>query len=215
MKKQLLLMAALAVSALGFAQEETTETITKTYEDSLSVTVDGEGTQMTASVNVEYLAEGSAINLTLKNFILVSGNNTLPVGNIEISDVALTSVEGVSYKTFTFNDKATITAGDDDVIDEDDTWLGPLLFYGGLDVDMAGKITDEKLYLTIDIDFTMAGVTQKINVVFGSDFTNAIHSVKADALAQDGRIYDLTGAQVTTVTRPGIYIVNGKKVVIK
>ena len=49
---------------------------------------------------------------------------------------------------------------------------------------------------------------------FGFDWagTTGIEGVAAEG-AQDGAIYDITGRQVKAITAPGIYIINGKKVV--
>ena len=49
---------------------------------------------------------------------------------------------------------------------------------------------------------------------FGFDWagTTGIEGVTAEG-AQDGAIYDITGRQVKAITAPGIYIINGKKVV--
>ncbi len=45
---------------------------------------------------------------------------------------------------------------------------------------------------------------------------NSVEQVEADAEgSSDGAIYDLSGRRLSTVTRPGIYIVGGRKVMIK
>ena len=54
------------------------------------------------------------------------------------------------------------------------------------------------------------------NYSFNFDWagTTGIEGVEAEG-AQNGKIYDITGREVKAITAPGIYIVNGAKVVIK
>ena len=44
--------------------------------------------------------------------------------------------------------------------------------------------------------------------------TTGIEGVEAEG-AVSGKIYDITGREVKAITTPGIYIVGGKKVVVK
>ena len=44
---------------------------------------------------------------------------------------------------------------------------------------------------------------------------SAVSTVRCDSVATDGTIYDLQGRQVTTLLKPGLYIKNGKKFVVK
>lgn len=62
---------------------------------------------------------------------------------------------------------------------------------------------DEKIYI--------------YNVTFLSEslYANGIEDIKADIEAGDGKIYDLSGRQVINPTKKGIYIINGKKHIIK
>ena len=48
--------------------------------------------------------------------------------------------------------------------------------------------------------------------VFDWAGTTGVEGVVAEG-AQDGAIYDITGRRVKAITAPGIYIVNGRKVV--
>ena len=47
------------------------------------------------------------------------------------------------------------------------------------------------------------------------DGTLGINDIVSDAIKEDGIIYDITGKQVKEITAPGIYIVNGKKYIVK
>lgn len=61
-----------------------------------------------------------------------------------------------------------------------------------------------------------SAVANKTATFYGFEWngTTGIEGVEAEG-AQDGAIYDLSGRRVKAVTAPGIYIVNGKKVVVK
>ncbi|MBO7272183.1 MAG: hypothetical protein J6U89_04830, partial [Bacteroidaceae bacterium] len=76
-----------------------------------------------------------------------------------------------------------------------------------------GKMDAEKLYCTIDIDMS-AILGQVINVVFGDE--NTVTSISNIAVENaENVIYDITGRRVNEITKAGIYIVNGKKVLVK
>ncbi len=138
------------------AEEEEVETIV--YTDELVVTVNGETLDpIETSVTVEYLGDGSI------NFVLDMDGTSLAVGNIEIDGLALNAAEDVEYQTFSFDGTIRITSGS---LEGVTMWWGPLL--GSVPVVMEGKITDEKLYVTISITLSTLGMD--IEVVFGSDF---------------------------------------------
>ena len=60
---------------------------------------------------------------------------------------------------------------------------------------------------------TASQAAQYFSFNFGGG-TTAIEGVEAEA-AVSGKIYDITGREVKAITTPGIYIVGGKKVVVK
>lgn len=62
----------------------------------------------------------------------------------------------------------------------------------------------------------VSAVHNKAAAFYGFEWngTTGIEGVEAE-VAQDGAIYDLSGRRVKAITVPGIYIVNGKKVVVK
>ncbi len=185
------------------------------YTDELVVTIDEETTEpMEAEVIVEYTADGG-IDLALNNFILVSEGVPMYVGNIEVPGIELNeATDGAEYRTFHYEGITTVGAGDLEGIDPS-MWIGWLL--GDVPLVMDGKLTDDKLYLTIDIDMRES-IGQVIYVVFGSDFAEAggevaISSVRAESV--EGSVHDLSGRAVAGKPRGGIYIVNGKKVVLR
>ena len=177
---------------------------TRSYTDDLVVVIDGDSNaQPQTTINVDEKTDGT-YTLSLNNFMLVDTENTIPVGNIVIHNIAADEADGV--KNFAVNQNINIVEGDV----EADYWMGPML--GEVPVDMTGKMTDYKLYCDINIDMT-ASLEQTINVKFGREDLSGIE----DIAGEQGRkaIFDLTGRRVEAITAPGIYIVNGKKVIVK
>lgn len=205
MKKTLLLAAFGIFSLTGFAQTS------KTYTDDLVVSIDGVSAPAQKS-NIEFVNnENGTCNFLLKNFCL----GAFPVGNIELKNVEL--VSGDSYNTFETNQTIKILPGDD----PNQEWIGPLL--PDVPIDMQGKINEEQLYCTIDIDMINTDLGQMIKVVFGKDITTGIThvSVTTEKVVD---VYSLNGALLRSRVssesalnglQPGIYVVNGKKVVKK
>lgn len=208
MKKTLLLAAFGIFSLASFAQTS------KTYTDDLVVTINEVSTPAQKS-NIDFVNhEDGTCDFVLKNFCLGEGEEILYVGNIELKNVEL--VSGDSYNTFEANQTITIQPGDDASKD----WLGPML--GEVPIDMKGKINEQQLYCTIDIDM-MSSLQQIIKVTFGKDITTGIThvSVTTEKLVD---VYTLNGALLRSRVssenalnglQPGVYVVNGKKVIKK
>ncbi len=170
---------------------------TFSYEEELTVTVDGEGTApQRTTIYVDEIA-GNTNTIALNNFVL---GGEMPIGNIVIKNISATNENGV--KNFATEQVININPGDDDTVE----WYGPML--GEIPVKLTGKMTDYKLYCNIDID-----MGQIINVVFGNQELTGIENIVNDGVEKT--IYDITGRRVEAVTTPGIYIVNGKKVVVR
>lgn len=201
MKKILLTMFCAMASLFATAQ-----TGTFPFEDDLTVTINETSTAPQKATVYLTLNEGGTCNFALNNFMLDDGEDQIPVGNIFIENLPLTPSEDGSY-TISYDNVLLIGAGDAEGIGEGD-WLGPML--GEIPLKLSGKVSMEKLYVTIDIDM-MQNLGQIIFVTFGSDFgTNAIKNVKTEKAA---KTYDLQGRVVSAPARRGIYVVNGKKVV--
>lgn len=208
MKKTLLLAAFGLFSLAGFAQTS------KTYTDDLIVTIN-EVSAPAQKSNIDFVNhEDGTCDFILKNFCLGEGEEVIYVGNIELKNVTLTAGEG--YNTFNVQQTITIQPGDDASKD----WLGPLL--DQVPIDMKGKISEDQLYCTIDIDMTTT-LGQTIEVTFGSDIMTGIThvSVTTDKLVD---VYSLAGALLRSHVAPenalnglqsGVYVVNGKKVIKK
>lgn len=207
MKKTLLLAAFGIFSLAGFAQTS------KTYTDDLVVTINDFSTPAQKS-NIEFVNhENGTCDFILKNFSLVNGEDVMPVGNIKLTDVALKEENG--YKSFVVDRTITIENGDDPSI----PWVGPLLL-GEVPIQMEGKITEDALYCTIDIDL-MSTLQQMIKVTFGKDITTGISSIKVENKVD---VYSINGillhkgiekSSVRSFLNSGLYIIDGKKVLIK
>ena len=172
------------------------------YTDNLIVTIDGESTEPQETTIIVVQNADETYKLSLNNFTL---GGMIQVGNIVLDGITATENNGI--KSFQVNQEIFITAGDGN----EDDWMGPML--GAIPVSLTGKMDAEKLYCTIDIDMSeMLG--QMIKVVFGDE--KAVTSIE-NVTVENGAstIYDLTGRKVDAITTAGIYIVNGKKVVIK
>lgn len=123
----------------------------KTYSEDLYVTIAGmTANKQVADVLVETLSNGN-INFVLKNFVLVVGDEALPVGNIAVNDI-----EVAADGTFAFNGGIAIAAGDDPSYTEDD-WGGPaitMMCGGSVPLDLNGQFIGEDhvvVYIAIDI----------------------------------------------------------------
>ena len=143
--------------ALGMSLEaQATE-----YTDQLEVVINNQlASQSTDKISVSKNEDGS-YTLTLKNFILNSGDAVIPVGTINIASVSATEF-GTNNVRLAFADKITIENGDSDGVSE---WLGPNL--EEVPVDIVGFIYgDGKFYANININ--MASLGQVISVNFGT-----------------------------------------------
>ena len=149
MKKIFTLFSAMLMSIASFAT---------TYNGTLTVTVNGEVSEQPTSVSIDE-ANGS-YKLSINNFMLVSGETILPVGNIVIDHVPGAVNGGLT--TLCTNQEIQIPAGNVEGIAEEE-WLGPLL--GNVPVEMNARFTGEG-YVVTDIHINMVELGQVIDVKF-------------------------------------------------
>ena len=128
------------------------------YTDSLEVIVNGESTVQKATISITQQADGK-YTLSLNNFMLISEEMTIGVGNIVLTDIEGVEENGVT--TIKINKSIAITAGDDPNVG----WMGPML--GEVPINTIAEMRGDKLYVVIDIDM-MATMDQIIKVVFGN-----------------------------------------------
>lgn len=122
------------------------------YTCHVKVTINGTVTEQ-EQVQVEVLENNGAYDLNLKNFVLISENATMPVGNVTV-----TGVEGVDeygFTTLKFNGTIHITEGDDPNYD---FWTGPML--GAVPTDATARFIDTAISgdLYIDMSSTLGQV---------------------------------------------------------
>lgn len=149
MKKIFTLFSAMLMSIASFAT---------TYNGTLTVTVNGEVSEQPTSVSIDEV--NGNYKLSINNFMLVSGETILPVGNIVIDHVPGAVNGGLT--TLCTNQEIQILAGNVEGIAEQD-WLGPHL--GNVPVEMNARFTGEG-YVVTDIHINMVELDQVIDVKF-------------------------------------------------
>lgn len=202
MKKTLLTFCLSLCALCGMAQTQTN------YSEKLVVTIDGNSTDsIPAAITVVDNGDGTC-DFSLKNFMLVAGESSMPIGNVDLKGVKIEKVDGVS--NISTNQNIVIQPGEDSNYGEDE-WIGPAL--GEVPIVLTGKLTATALYVNIDIDMSET-LEQVINVVVGQEknITTGIGSVKVTPSTNATAIYTLGGVRVSKATK-GVYVINGKKVI--
>ncbi len=204
--KKILLSLILGLTAVaGMAQS------TKTYNEKIVVTVNGDSTDsIPANIQITKNEDGTC-DFSLKNFCLITEDegviDTTGVGNIDLKGVQMETENGINK--ITTNQTIAIVPGDDPKIDY---WLASE--EGLLDqvpIVLAGKFSEDNLYVNIDINMT--SLDQVINVVVGQE-NKVVSSIKtiANTATSKSAIFTLSGIRTNTA-KSGIFIINGKKVI--
>jgi len=120
------------------------------YTGTLTVTVSGQAADpVETTISVDENTDGT-YNMSLKNFTLVSGGESMPIGNIQIDNVA--AAKSGDATVLQTSQNIGITAGDDAT----QTWLGPMLTGGQpiIPVNMTGVLQADKFRTIINIAFS-------------------------------------------------------------
>ncbi|MDY5543816.1 MAG: calycin-like domain-containing protein [Bacteroidaceae bacterium] len=133
----------------------------KEYTDNLVVTINDESTDPQPTTVLFRDNGDGTCNFALNNFCLGAGADAIGVGNIKV-DTLTYAVGDDGIGVFSCDRVIQISKGDDPSVD---TWLGPIL--GDVPLILNGKITEDKVYVTIDINMESLG--QMIHVTLGDD----------------------------------------------
>ena len=125
---------------------------------------------------------------------------------MELGDVVADNLTGVTegeYTTIKVND-VPVTIGNEMFA----------VAVGDLKINLDAKFTADKLYALIDLNVTL--LNQVVNVIFGSPFTETgIDHVSVKNHSGVDQVYEIGGQHVNRASVPGLYIINGKKVIKK
>ncbi len=207
MRKILLTLVAAVLSLTASAQDAATEAA-GTYKGSISVTLLGESVSLdNQQVVMTASANGGAVDFTLYNFSFPMGGSTLPLGDIALSNIPVSLTDGTI--TFGANDPVSLTLGEAPVVIKATAKIN----------EGESRITNGEASIRIDVVWTDQSLP--IDVVFTGvkDNTVGITTVTTTTPAATG-VYTLSGVRLNTTGSTeglptGIYIINGKKTIIK
>lgn len=156
------------------------------YVDNLLVVVNGEYSDpQKTTINVSKY-EDNTYTLSLQNFMLVAGEDLIPIGNIVLGGMTATEDNG----TLTFNTAQTIQIQPGTLAGiSPEEWWGPML--GDVPIVMSATLYADKMYCEIDIDM-QESLGQVINVVFGKPI---VAQTQSAALAETGEAHVVLNRQ--------------------
>lgn len=160
------------------------------YTDQLEVVINNQlASRSTDQISVSKNEDGT-YTLTLKNFILNSGDAVIPVGTINIASVSATEF-GTNNVRLAFADKITIENGDSDGVSE---WLGPNLVE--VPVDIVGFIYgDGKFYANININMASSGKVISVNFGTAPDASNMGYQMPGRNFENWTKVSDKLGSE--------------------
>ena len=130
------------------------------YTEPVVVTVNGNSSEQSATISVEQ--KGATYDLTLKNFVLVSDDTSIGVGNVAITGIEPVKIgDTVLLQTSRI---VTVAPGDDPNVL---FWMASML--PPVPVNLVGKLEDDHLRCHIDIDMTET-LQQVIEVAVGKGY---------------------------------------------
>ena len=130
------------------------------YNVPVTVTVNGVSSEQTGVFTVN--ENNGLYDINLKNFMLQSSDGPMGVGNVELKGIK--PYQDGNTTLLVTNDIVTITPGDDPSVP---FWLAGML--PPVNIDLRGKIEDDRLRCYIDIDLTEA-MGQVIQVAIGNGY---------------------------------------------
>ncbi len=130
------------------------------YNEPIVVTVNGVSSEQTGVISV--VQNGNNYDLTLKNFMLLSADGPMGIGNVALTNIESTNIGDVSMLQTT--QTVTITPGDDPAVP---FWMASML--PPVPVELVGKLENNHLrcYLHIDMSATLQ---QVIDVTVGKGY---------------------------------------------
>lgn len=214
MKKIFTLVVALSFALVMNAQDN--PLFAKTYTDNMVVIINDESTDPMPTTIAIAEQEDGKYSLLLKNFMLGSDEDVMPVGTICVSDLEPTVADDGAL-SFSTEQSIMLQEGDMEGVD---LWLGPLLAeqVGAIPITLKANLSADREQLTADIDIDLtAALGQKIKVLFGQtliDYVAKIGEIQSGNNLKQKAIYNLQGQKVGADFN-GIIIVNGKKIIKK
>lgn len=214
MKKIFTLVVALSFALVMNAQDN--PLFAKAYTDNIVVIINEESTDPMSTTIAIAEQEDGKYTLSLKNFMLGSGEDMMPVGTISVSDLEPT-VAGDGALSFNTEQSIMLQEGDMEGID---FWLGPMLSLevGAIPIALKADLSADKEQLTAEIDIDLTAVLgQNIKVLFGQtliDYVTKIGEIQSENNLKQKDIYNLQGQKVGAAFN-GVIIVNGKKILKK
>lgn len=148
--------------------------------------------------------EKTAVTLTKITDGIIPANTGVILKGTANADIVLT---GVVTANTVVSDLSAVT---DDLTLTDGDYV---LYNNGTSVEFrkaTGTIAANKAY----IPATAVADAPSLSVIFGDDETTSIATPKTTVTTND-RIYNLSGQEVKVLQRGGIYIKNGKKIIVK
>ncbi len=158
----------------------------------------------------EYAAVEAKDDIAANEGVILEGNGTfsLKIKNEATSDWSNNLLEGTKVAT-------TITLAANEtyyILGKGSNGIG--LYQPALEEAEGTAFLNNanKAYLKI-VSENVAQAAKYFSFSFGEG-TTGIEGIEAEG-ANNGKIYDITGREVKAITAPGLYIINGKKVVVK
>ena len=164
----------------------------KSIDGKLTVTINDLTSTQDANISLDQDENGN-YTLSILNFVLVTDETEIGVGNIVVDDLQPFTVAGKT--TLTNKRVIDIPAGDREDID---FWIGPSLTedYGGVPIILVTSLEGDNVVVDIDINMMETGLHQMINVNFTNVEGGQGETFEPGDVNRDGAV---SGADVTAL----------------